>query len=235
MTNTQNITISTNSNKQNIDMDSWERREHFNFFQSLKSCQYAVTVQQDISKFCAYRRKINSNDKIIRFSDALYFFATKAANAIPEFRTRMVDGKPVIFDKVHPAFTYIPKGKNLHANCLAEYSENYIEQAKNIEISRANADKNPSLTPKGGDKQNLLYFSIAAGISFTAATNPWGDCNVDSVPRILFGQTTKTVEGKETIPISIELLHSLADGKHIADFLKLFNAMCIDPEQYLNI
>ncbi|OEU70318.1 MAG: chloramphenicol acetyltransferase [Desulfovibrio sp. S3730MH75] len=235
MTNTKSSTISTDSNMQNIDMDTWERAEHFNFFQSMKSCQYAFTVQQDISKFCAYRRKINSDDKNIRFSDALYFFATKAANAIPEFRTRIVDGKPVIFDKIHPAFTYIPKDRNLHANCLAEYSDNYTEQAENIEISRTNADITPSLTPKGGDKQNLLYFSINTGISFTAATNPWGDCNADSVPRILFGQMTKTVEGKETIPISIELLHSLADGKHIAEFLKRFNKMASDPEQYLNI
>ncbi|SDK72901.1 chloramphenicol O-acetyltransferase type A [Maridesulfovibrio ferrireducens] len=235
MTNTTESALITDSIMHNLDMDNWERSEHFTFFQSMKSCQYGFTIQQDITEVCELRKRIKSSAKSIRFSDALYFFATKAANTVPELRTRIVDGKPVIFDKIHPAFTYIPKGRSLHANCLAQYADNYAKLTENIEFSRQNADKNPSLTPKGGDKQNLLYFSINNGVAFTSATNPWGDCNEDSVPRILFGQVTKNAEDKKILPVSIELLHSLADGRHIAEFFKLFGEMCSNPEKYINV
>lgn len=235
MKNTQESALNTDSVMRKLDVASWERHEHFTFFQNSKSCQYGMTIQQDVTELCNFRKKIKTSGKSIRFSDALYFFAMKSVNAIPEFRTRIVDRTPVIFDKVHPAFTYIPKGRTLHANCLAKYADNYAEQAKNIEISRQNTDKNPTLTPENGEKQNLIYFSITVGIPFTSASNPWGDCNVDSVPRILFGQITESEAGKKIMPISIELLHSLADGKHIAEFLRLFGEMCSNPEKYINI
>ncbi len=235
MNKTLESTFATDSTMQILDMDSWERRDHFTFFQNCKSCQYGFTIQQDVTELCNFREKIKTSGKSIRFSDTLYFFAIKSANAIPEFRTRIVDGKPVIFDKVHPAYTYIPKGCTLHANCLAAYADNYVEQARNIEISRQNSDKNPTLTPENGDKQNLIYLSINAGISFTSASNPWGDNNVDTAPRILFGQVTETETGKKTLPVSVELLHSLADGKHITEFFKLFGEMCSNPEKYINI
>ncbi len=235
MNKTLESALATDSTMQILDMDSWERRDHFTFFQNSKSCNYGVTIQQDVTELCNFREKIKTSGKTIRFSDILYFFAMKSVNAIPEFRTRIVDGKPVIYDKVHPAFTYIPKNCALHSNCLAAYADNYAQQARNIEISRQNTDKNPTLTPKNGEKQNLIYFSITVGIPFTAASNPWGDCNVDSVPRILFGQITESETGKKILPVSIELLHSLADGKHVAEFLKLFGKMCSNPEKHINI
>ncbi|SMF42970.1 CatA-like O-acetyltransferase [Desulfovibrio gilichinskyi] len=227
--------LNTNSVMRNLDMESWERRDHFTFFQNLKSCNYGVTIQQDVTELLKFRENIKDSGESIRFSDVLYFFAMKSVNAIPEFMTRIVDGKPVIFDKVHPAFTYISKGCTLHSNCLAKYADNYAQQAKNIEISRLNTDKNPTLTPENGEKQNLIYFSIAVGIPFTSLSNPWGDCNIDSVPRIIFGQVTESETGKKILPVSIELLHSLADGKHVAEFFRLFGEMCTNPEKHINI
>lgn len=224
----------TESNMEIIDLENWERTEHFNFFQSMKSCQYGVTVQQDVSPLWSFRKAANREGRGLRFSDMLYYFATRAANAVPELRTRLVDGNPVIFDVIHPAFTYIPKGRNLHANVLACYDEVYSNTERNIQSARDNSDAAPTLTPAGGDKQNLLYFSITTGVPFTSASNPWGDCQVDSVPRILFGQMTETETGKMILPISIELLHSLADGKHLAQFLSLINDMCLNPEKFID-
>ncbi|CCO24214.1 CatA-like O-acetyltransferase [Maridesulfovibrio hydrothermalis] len=229
----QKKALLTDSEMQIIDMEIWERTEHFNFFQSIKSNNYGMTVQQDVTALCNFRKKINGNGCKRRFSDILYYFATRAANAIPELRTRIVDGKPVLFDVVHPSFTYVPKGRNLHANVLARYAEKFSEQTAYFDAARENSDQSPTLMPEGGDKQNLIYFSIVAGVAFTSTTTPWGDCSYDSVPRILFGEMTKTESGKASLPIAIELLHCLADGKHIAEFFKLFNEMCMEPEKYL--
>ncbi len=226
--------LKTDSNMEIIDLDSWERTDHFNFFQSIRSCQYGTTVLQDVTELYNFRKEVNKKGRGLRFSDILYYFAIKACNNIQELRTRIVDGKPVIFDVVHPAFTYIPKGRSLHANVLCKYAVNYEKQAANIETARLQADAHPTLTPQGGEKQNLIYFSVVAGVAFTSASNPWGDCNCDSVPRILFGQMTETESGRKQLPISIELLHSLADGRHLAEFYKQFDEMCKKPEIQLS-
>ncbi len=216
-----------------IDLENWERIEHFNFFQSIKNNNYGTTVQQDITALYEFRKKMNSNGSSLRFSDLIYFFAMKAVNRIPELRTRIVDSRPVIFDVIHPAFTYIPKGRNLHANVLCSFAEDYETQVNNFDAARCNSDETPTLTPEGGDRQNLIYFSVVAGVPFTSASNPWGDCSCDSVPRILFGQMHESDSGRKLLPVSIELLHSLADGKHLAQFYKLFEEMCDEPEKHL--
>ncbi|WP_320170137.1 CatA-like O-acetyltransferase [Maridesulfovibrio sp.] len=217
-----------------IDLQTWERTEHFNFFQSMKKCNYDTTVQQDVTALCAYRRQAKDSGRELRLSDIIYFFAMKAVNSIPELRTRVVDGNPVIYDIIHPAFTYIPKDRKLHANVLCRYSPDFREQAANFDNARHESDISPTLTPRGGDRQNLIYFSIVAGVPFTSASNPWGDCSCDSVPRILFGQIHENDSGKKMLPVSIELLHSLADGQHLAGFYDLFGQMCASPAEFLD-
>ncbi|WP_432735764.1 CatA-like O-acetyltransferase [Maridesulfovibrio sp. FT414] len=225
-----NQALCSESRMEIIDLETWERTEHFNFFQSLQKCNYGTTVQVDVSTLYDFRKEANNNGGKLRFSDLVYFFAMKAVNAIPELRTRIVDGNPVIFDVVHPAFTYIPKGRSLHANVVCRYAENYAEQSKYFEIARNNSDIAPTLSPEGGNKQNLIYFSIVTGVPFSAASNPWGDCSCDSVPRILFGQMHETESGRKMLPVSIELLHSLADGRHLAEFYRVFTELCSNPQ-----
>lgn len=225
--------LQTESKISFLDMETWERAEHFTFFQSLCTSRYGFTVQQDVTELFNYRKEQNNGSAKIRFSSMLYYLATRAANDIPEFRTRIVDGKPAIYDVIHPAFTYIPKGRNLHANCLCRLGQNFSETAANIEVTRQNADKKPTLTPAGGDKPNLFYFSVVNGVAFTSASNPWGNCNTDSVPRILFGHITENESGKKIMPVAVEALHGLMDGKHFGDFFSKFDAMCKEPEKYL--
>ncbi len=225
--------ITTESKITFLDMEKWERAEHFNFFQSMRNSQYGFTVQQDVTELLAYRKNQNTKSDKLRFSDMLYYLATLAGNKIPELRTRIVEGKPAIYDVIHPAFTYIPKGRNLHANCLCRLGRDFKETSANIDSARQSADENPLLTPAGGEQPNLFYFSVVNGISFTSASNPWGDCNVDSVPRILFGHITENESGRKFMPVTAEALHGLMDGKHFGDFFKIFDEMCRKPEDYL--
>lgn len=158
----------------------------------------------------------------------LYYLATHAANQISEFRTRIIDGKPAIFDVIYPAFTYIPKGRRLHANCLCCLGKNYVETAANIEIARQKADKKPTLTPVGSDKPNLFYFSVVNDVAFTSVSNPWGSCNTDSIPRINFGQVTENETGNQIMPVAVEALHSFIDGRNLGDFFSGNSMRCAE-------
>ncbi|MES9997061.1 CatA-like O-acetyltransferase [Desulfovibrio aminophilus] len=213
-----------------IDIEAWERKEHFFFFQNRLRPQVEVTALLDVTRLVAYRNALDAGSRP-RLSDMLYFLAARAANGIEEFRQRIVERTPVVFDRVDVAFTYVPKGRRLHANCVAAYSERFGEAAAAIEAARAAADAHPTLTPAGGSGQGMLYFSIVPGLRFSSMSNPWGDSWADSVPRIIFGQVHEIPGGGQAAPVSVEVLHSFIDGRHIEAFFESMRAASDDAER----
>ena len=205
--------------------DSWERNEHFSFFQSRKNPCFSVSFSANVTKLYTIKKQ-----KGLRFTDCIYFAAMLAANGVAGFRQRIVNLRPVEFDSIDAAFTYIPKGRSLHCNCVAKFDKNFSLFSRNISAARALADQNPTLYPDGGDAQSLIYFSCVPDIPILSATNPWGDPWVDSVPRFLFGK----VDSSGNTTVSIEALHSFIDGVHLAAFYTLFTQITESPQQYFS-
>jgi chloramphenicol O-acetyltransferase type A len=214
-----------------IDINKWDRAEHFNFFKTLDHPNYSVCANVDVTGITEIKKSIPSAP---RLSDLIYYCAARAANTIDEMRMRIVEGGPVLFENINLGFTYIPQGRTLHANCVAEYNDDFEVTRKAIEKARLDADKNPTLKPEGGAGQNFFYFSILPGISFTSACNPWGNPKRDSIPRILFGEIFEE-NGHKKMPVSVEVLHCFVDGQHLAYFFDGMNKLCSTPQKYFNL
>lgn len=212
-----------------IDLETWGRREHFTFFRKGGHSNYGVTVQQDISPVIRYRQGEQAAGRAAPLSTMLYFLVMKAVHRVPELCLRMVDGRPVRFKRLHPSFTYIPKGQELHCNCVAPYDDDFALFVKDIETKRAASDSHPSLSPEGGAGQNLIYLTVVNHIAFTAVSNPWGDTLTDTVPRVAFGKIDEG-DGRWTIPLSIEVLHEFVDGIHLSKFYEEFARLVQDAE-----
>lgn len=214
-----------------IDIETWERREHFFFFQNRLRPQLEITTRVVVTGAVEYRRGLEARERP-RLSDMLYFLAARAANGIAEFRTRLVDRAPVEFSSVRMGFTYRPAGRSLHANCVAAYSESFPEVVRGITAARREADRRPTLTPAGAEGQDMLYLSIIPGVVFSSITNPWGDPWSDSVPRIIFGQLVEPAPGVYEVPVSIEALHSFVDGIHVQKFLDAMTGLAASAETF---
>ncbi len=218
-----------------IDTSTWERTNHFNFFQARQHPHLCITSNVNITNLNAYRRSIQSAKIHIRLSDMVYYTIISAVNGIDEFKTRIVGGSPVLFETIHAGFTYIPRGRNLHCNCITSYSENFSVFQQNIQTAREEADKNPTLTPEDGDKQNVIYMSNLPNLFFTSLSNPWGDPNEDTVPRILFGKMLPISNDETVIPVSIEVLHSFVDGLHIEKLVNAMEHIASNPETHFKL
>ena len=203
--------------------DSWERNEHFSFFQSRRNPCFSVSFSANVTTICDFRKQHG-----FRFTDFIYFAAMLAANGVAGFRQRIVNLRPVEFECIDAAFTYIPKCLALHCNCVAKFDNKFSVFSNNISSARASADQHPTLCPAGGDVQSLIYFSSVPEIPILSATNPWGDPWVDSVPRFLFGK----MDSSGNITVSIEALHSFIDGIHLTEFYKLFTQIIESPQEY---
>jgi chloramphenicol O-acetyltransferase type A len=210
---------------QHIEMDDWPRKAHFEFFQNRKNPCLSITAPVGVAGLLRYRAAQAPPKK--RLTDYLYHAIMTAINAIPEFRMRLVDNKPVIFSRVDSAFTYIPRGRDLHANCIAAYDPAFSVFSSHVQAARDAADAAPTLAPEGCQSQGLIYLTCLPDIPFTAITNPWDDPWSDSVPRIAVGMADPAAG---TMPVAVEALHSFIDGKHAAAFLKGLGALLAHPE-----
>lgn len=91
-----------------IDIETWNIKTTYEWFNSFTDSTYSVTVKMDITKLV----KITKETKSSFFANMLYVVVL-GLNSIPEMRMRMYNGKPVIFDNVtHP----MPDDK--HSQCV---------------------------------------------------------------------------------------------------------------------
>lgn len=209
-----------------IDLSTWTRREHFAFFQSRRNPCLAVTAPVCVENLLRYREQCGEARP--RLSDCVYYAVMRSANAVPELRQRLVDLRPVEFAQVDAAFTYQPKGRELHANCVAAYDASFARFRQTMEASRQAADAAPTLTPPGGESQGLIYMTNLPDMAFTALSNPWDDPWRDSVPRVAFG---KIDPRRLTMPVALEALHSFVDGRHAGAFFAGLEAVLADPDE----
>ena len=78
-----------------IDINTWKRKEHFNFFSTTAYPIYNITFNLDVTKVRSFSKKNN-----ISFNLAMIYLSTKALNSIENFRYRLRDSKVILHDSL---------------------------------------------------------------------------------------------------------------------------------------
>ena len=93
--------------KHPIDLEHWNRKEHFLFFGSMDDPFFGLTTQIDVTSIY----KEAKADHASFFLYSLHKIMT-AVNEVKEFRYRIIDNIPVCFDRIHVGTTI---GKTEHS------------------------------------------------------------------------------------------------------------------------
>jgi len=93
---------------QYLDMDTYKRKSHFTYFNSLAYPYVGVTVNVDITELL---KRIKSEG--LPFFFTVCYCVSEAANEVPEFRQRIIDDKIVEFDRCKTSHTVGIRGRNL--------------------------------------------------------------------------------------------------------------------------
>ena len=190
-----------------IDMQNDPRRAQFEYFQGFANPYASVTVPCDITPLKGRRP----------FFLTFLYCAIQAANAIPELRRRIVDGRVVEFDNCISSHT-VALPDETYCYCELDCSmpfEEYLPYAQ-AAVERAKAE--PSMDDE--DPQKLFFVSSMPWLSFSSVSLPLPN-PTDSNPRITFGKAFEQ-DGKYLIPLNLTVHHALADGIHIAKFFEAF-------------
>ena len=201
-------------NYRKIDLETFPRREHFQYFQAMANPYVGVTVKVDITDF----RKMCAQKGYSFFLSFVYCVG-RAANAVPEIRQRIVDGTPVEYDRCDTSHTVLlENGTYVYCrlNCMQEFPE-FLEEAKAMQ-ERARRE---GALDDGEDALSLLFLSCIPWIHYIDLHQPT-PVPADSNPRITWGKFV-AAQGRITMPVSILANHALVDGCHLAQFYAALN------------
>lgn len=160
-----------------LDMNDYKRKSHFDYFSNLAYPYVGLTVNVDITKFVNEVKK-----QKIPFFLSFHYCIAKAANSVPEFRQRIIDGKIAQFNCCKTSHTLsLEDGTYCHCTLRSDMAfEEYLPYAVQAQEA-AKAAK--STEDKDDYMYELIFISSLPWLSYTALINPV-PAPADSNPRL---------------------------------------------------
>lgn len=191
-----------------IDMTSDPRSGQFAYFRRMLFPFAGVTAEVDITDFAAWRQGRP-------FFLSLLYAVTRAANAVPQLRRRLLpDGRVVEYDWCPPSYTAM-KPDGVYVYCSIEENLPYDEFVALGQRRQREVLQRGTLT-EDGDPLSLFFVSSLPWLHYSQLEHPAVSAD-DSNPRISWGKAVSAA-GRTTLPVSLFVNHALADGLHISQF-----------------
>lgn len=204
-----------------IDLATWQRRRHFEFFRSFDHPHFSLCANVDITVFHQVVRDLG-----VSFTAAFVYAVARSANAVPEFRQRIRAGKVIEHERVRPSVTILGED-DLFSFCTIPFCESFAQFVDQATALMAHVREHPVLENEPGH-DDLLYMTALPWVTFTSFAHPMQLHPADSIPRFAWGKYYR--EGHcLKIPLSVQGHHALMDGIHMARFYAGMEAYLQDP------
>ncbi len=197
--------------KRLLDIEIWERKDHFNFFRKFEEPFWGVTVEIDCTIAYDYCKKNN-------LSFFLYYLhkSLVSANLIEPFRYRISGEQVYVYDTVNASPT-INRDNGTFGFAYMDYREDFFEfnelAKKEIERIKGSSDLVPAVSG-----ENVIHYSSLPWLNFSSISLARSFSFPDSCPKITFGKMTVS-EDKKLMPLSVHVHHALIDGFHVGLFM----------------
>ena len=205
-----------------IDIQNWERKEHYQYYINLVKAKYTVTVDIDVTKLVAATKV-----RHLKFFPAFLYAIIYNINQNKEFRMGYnEEGELGYWDICHPSYTIFHDDDKTFSDIWSEYHSSFtifyhnvihdIEQFKDIK----------GIKTKVREGQNYCPISCIPWTSFTNISYDTFTENKMLLPIISFGKYHNH-HNKIILPFSIFVNHAVADGYHTSKLIQ-------DIQYYVN-
>lgn len=195
-----------------IEIENWARRPLYEMFSTYQKPYFSLSAKLDLTAFLQWSKREKQP-----FFPWMIYLVSRAANEQESFRLRIRGAKVIEHDIVHPSFT-IMKESGAFGICRAIYQKDaaaFVKDAvKVIDVAKTD-DKVPSVK----EDDDLLFMTSIPWFSFNDISHAMKGDDSDCVPRIAWGKYEEH-SARWEMTIAVQMHHALADGVHIAAFLR---------------
>lgn len=197
-----------------VDISSWKRREHYNFFKTFDQPFFGITKLINCTEAYRYCKSYN-----IPF--LLYYLhkSMVAANHVTAFRYRIEDEQVFEYEQISGSITVLRNDETFGFAYFNYYPDllTFSKEAKD-RIRSEKSSKGLNLKPNTND---LIHYSILPELDFSSMQHAQMLTASDSIPKIVFGKLNFK-DGQVLLPVAVHVHHALCDGLHVSKFFKDF-------------
>lgn len=199
-----------------LDLDNWNRKEHFLFFKQMQEPFFGININIDCTKAYETAKKNGTSFFIYYLHKTLI-----AVNAFENFRYRITNTHIYIHDRIDASAT-ISRADGTFGFSLIEFHPDYsiFEQTALAEIERIQTTT--GLFTREFSDDNVIHFSAIPWLNFTSLSHARSMTYPDSCPKISFGKMLLNEDGKRNMPMSIHVHHGLMDAMHVGQMVDYF-------------
>lgn len=192
-----------------ILLEEYPRRDHYKYFSNMAYPYVGLTVPVDITDWLE-----RVKEKKQPFFLSFLYCVVNAANAVPEMRQRIKDGKILEFSTCQASYTVALEDRT-YTYCAVDCDKTLEEFLPYAAKRQEEVKKHPSLED-GEDAISQYFISTVPWISYSSIVQPVPS-PADSNPRITWGKYYEQ-NGRIWMPVSLLCHHALVDGIHLAQF-----------------
>lgn len=198
--------------KQIIDLATWNRKEHFEFFSSFEEPFFGITTPIDMT--IAYEKA-----KAMQIPFFVYYLhkTIAAVNQVENFRYRIEGKEVVLYDEIDASSTIMREDKTFGFSFMKFHSDVQVF-TKIVETEIERIQVTSGLFTREFP-ENIIHFSAIPWINFTGLTHSRSFTLPDSCPKISWGKLIEE-NGKKIMSVAVTAHHGLVDGYHMGIFVE---------------
>ena len=197
-----------------IDLEKYERKEHFLHYMNTVPCFYSLTTSIDITNLEKFIK-----EKGYKLYPTIIYAITRIVNNHKEFRMSLdSENRLGYYTEMNPSYTIFHKDNNTFSNIWTEYNQNFIEFYKSYEKDMKEYGDEKGFITKKCENSNLVNISAIPWTSFTGfnLNLPKGDKYL--LPIFTTGKYFNK-DNKILLPLAVQVHHSVCDGFHTSRFI----------------
>lgn len=196
-----------------LDIETWDRKLHYQHFSAMKDPFFGVTIPFEVSKAYEY-----SKEKKVSFFGKYLHDCMKAINGVNALKLRIQEEQVVKHHVIHASPTIMGTNKT-YGFSFVRFNEDLNVFLKNLESEKERIQGSKNLYPPI-NSLDCIHCSALPWFSFTGHKEPVSGL-LDSVPKLAFSKTER-INRSLKMNVSIHVNHALVDGYDIGLFVEKF-------------
>ncbi len=206
-----------------IDLSTWARRPHYEFFRSFEKPFYDVAARVDLTPLVHYAR---STDRSL-FATMMHTIL-RTANATEGFRLRFRGDQVFEVDACDASFTIMgDNGLFNYATC--PFQEDLDTFRQNVRDAAESTKGRTDLNLDDDHHLPLIYVTSMPWLDFQSITHAFSGDPDDCFPRIAWGKigdhSNDNQPPRFETTVQVTTHHGLVDGFHAAQFFENLNRL----------